>query len=270
MSVENYAIRGGSAGRERLRILSRVLRPQTLDLLERAGLQESMMCLDMGCGGGDVTFEMAAIVGQKGLVVGLDFDDEKLELAREEAKSRDLTNIEFRNADAMAIASELATFNFVFARQLLCHVANPSHVLNQMIAYASPGGVIAVEDIDFSGYFCHPPCPELHEYMDLVRRTMRARGGNADIGPELPGLLMNAGLQKVEMQVAQPAATNGEVKLIQPITMDSVTEAVVAEGLGGEADVKRITDALLAYAEDPNTVMSVPRFIQAWGRKPVS
>ncbi len=268
MSVENYAIRGGSAGRERLRILSRVLRPQTLDLFRKAGLSEGMTCLDMGCGGGDATFEMARLVGPSGRAIGTDLDEDKLEIARAEAREQGLKNVEFIRADAMDAATSLGVFSFVFARQLLCHVASPAHVIGQMINYASQGGIIAVEDIDFRGYFSHPSLPELEDYMALVRQTMRARGGNADIGPELPLLLMDAGLEDVQMQVAQPAATRGEIKLIQPITMDSVIEAVVADGLRTEAEVKRIVDVLFSFAQDPKTVMSVPRFIQTWARKP--
>lgn len=125
-----------------------------------------------------------------------------------------------------------------------------------------------MEDIDFRGYFCHPPCPALDRYMSLVRQTMRSRGGNADIGPELPGLLIAAGLENVDMRVVQPAATQGEIKLMQPISMDSVTEAVVADGLANAREVKEITDELYAYAENSETVMSMPRYIQAWGRTP--
>ncbi|MEE8633540.1 MAG: class I SAM-dependent methyltransferase [Methyloceanibacter sp.] len=231
-------------------------------------MREGMTCLDMGCGGGDVSFELAMIAGPKGRVLGIDIDNEKLAIAREEASAKRLENVEFRNANAMHEADEIGSFDFTFARQLLCHVPDPAHVLKEMIAYASPGGLVAVEDIDFNGYFCHPPCPALDLYMSLVRRTMRSRGGNADIGPELPGLLIAAGLEDVEMRVVQPAATQGEIKLIQPITMDSVTEAVVADGLANASHVKEITDALYDYAEDPKTVMSVPRYIQAWGRTP--
>lgn len=268
MSIEQYAIRGGRAGRERLRILSRVLRPQTLALFHSAGVGEGMACLDMGCGGGDVSFELAMIAGPKGRVLGIDIDDEKLAIARDEASAKGLDNVEFRNADAMHDADEINAFDFTFARQLLCHVPDPAHVLKEMITYASPGGLVAVDDVDFSGYFCHPPSPAFDRYLSLLRQTMRSRGGNADIGPELPSLLIAAGLENVEMRVVQLAATQGEMKLIPPISMDNFTEAVVADGLANAREVKEITDALYAYAENPETVMSMPRHIQAWGRAP--
>ncbi|MGP0064925.1 MAG: hypothetical protein ACLQGP_15170 [Isosphaeraceae bacterium] len=55
----HYAIRGGVEGRRRLKVLSRVLRPSTDALFDRLGVCDGMTCLDVGCGGGDVTLELA-------------------------------------------------------------------------------------------------------------------------------------------------------------------------------------------------------------------
>ena len=53
-----------------------------------AGLRAGMSCLDVGCGGGDVTLKMAALVGAEGRVVGVDRDQTILHLARREAENR--------------------------------------------------------------------------------------------------------------------------------------------------------------------------------------
>jgi ubiquinone/menaquinone biosynthesis C-methylase UbiE len=55
-----------------------------------------MRCLDVGCGGGEVTFDIATIVGQTGSVVGLDMDEVKLARARDVAEQRRLSQVEFR------------------------------------------------------------------------------------------------------------------------------------------------------------------------------
>jgi 2-polyprenyl-3-methyl-5-hydroxy-6-metoxy-1,4-benzoquinol methylase len=56
---KNYVIRGGAAGRERLRILSRIMYASTTSLFNRFGINDGQLCLDIGCGGGDVTLELA-------------------------------------------------------------------------------------------------------------------------------------------------------------------------------------------------------------------
>src|SRR4030095_6335238 len=85
MTMPSYIIRGGQAGRERLRLLARVMRPTTAALFARAGVREGMRCLDVGCGGGDVSFDLARLVGPLGRVVGIDLDAVKITAARAEA-----------------------------------------------------------------------------------------------------------------------------------------------------------------------------------------
>src|SRR3954469_4264147 len=94
-----YAIRGGIAGRERLRILARTLHTGTSALFDRLGVGAGLCCLDVGCGGGDVTLELARRVGPRGRVIGVDLDAAKLDLARQEAAAQGLINVEFRTLD---------------------------------------------------------------------------------------------------------------------------------------------------------------------------
>src|SRR5215510_3163017 len=70
----DYVLRGGDAGAERLRLLAQVVWPTTERLLDRAGVAPGMRCLDVGCGIGAVTVELARRVGPSGHVLGIDFD----------------------------------------------------------------------------------------------------------------------------------------------------------------------------------------------------
>ena len=64
-------LRGGEWGSQRLQLLARVLRADTVELLCRVGLRPGMRCLDLGCGGGEGTFELAQLAAPGGLVVGI-------------------------------------------------------------------------------------------------------------------------------------------------------------------------------------------------------
>src|SRR3954452_19728865 len=81
-SPDSYVLRGGEAGAERLRLLNRAKWPTTEYLLARAGLQVGMRVLDVGCGSGEVTLKIAAIVGATGEVIGIDLDSAILEASR--------------------------------------------------------------------------------------------------------------------------------------------------------------------------------------------
>lgn len=93
-----YIIRGGLEDRERLELLARVLWPTTSRLLAEAGLTPGMTCLDLGCGGGDVTRQLAISVGPQGQVIGVDMDEKKLDLARQTAARLGLAMFSFASS----------------------------------------------------------------------------------------------------------------------------------------------------------------------------
>ena len=226
-----------------------------------------MVGLDIGCGGGDVAFDLARLVEPGGRVVAMDLDKVKIEIARGEASAQQIENIEFRIAD-VGDCELGAQFDFAHARFILSHLQNPERTLAKLWEAVRPGGVVVVTDTDFRGFFSEPNSPVVREHAELYTQTLRQRGGDANIGPRLPGLLTKSGFENVQTSVVQMAAMRGEVKLMTPITMENIAEAVIAEGLASQADVDRIVAELYEFARDPNTLLSGPRIIEAWAYRP--
>lgn len=268
-NFKHYVIRGGIEGRERLRILARVMQTSTASLFDRLGLCDGFTCLDVGCGGGDVTFELARRVAPHGKAVGADIDQTLLELARQEAQQQGVTNVEFRLSDIRQVAGA-SEFDVVYARFLLTHLSDPASAVKAFYRHLHPGRLIAVEDIDFSGYFTYPECKAFRRYYELYCAVVRRRGGDPNIGPRLPLLLRDGGFENVEVSIVQPIGTQGEVKLMNPITMENIADAVLEEGLATREEIEEVVRELYAFAADPNTVAGVPRVVQAWGRRPTA
>jgi SAM-dependent methyltransferase len=264
MSIKNYVIRGGVEGRERLRILSRVMRPTTLALLDRVGIPREAVCLDVGCGGGDVTVELARRVAPHGRAVGADLDEVKLGLARAEARDAGVENVEFRQADVSGRLGE-ADFDVAYARFLLTHLSDPAGCVGRMHDALRPGGLLVVEDIDCAGCFCYPDHPAIRRSLELFTAAVRRRGGDPDIGPRLPVLLLEAGFERVGLNVVQPAGLEGEAKLIFPLTLANIADAVLADGSATPEEIGRVVEQLYEFARDPRTVAGTPRVVQAWG-----
>jgi 2-polyprenyl-3-methyl-5-hydroxy-6-metoxy-1,4-benzoquinol methylase len=262
---KTYIIQGGVAGRERLRVLARVMAPSTSGLLDRLGTLSGLRCLDAGCGGGDVTQELARRAGPSGHVVGVDADPTKMTLAQSEAVAAGITTIEFRCASFGADEIE-GPFDLVYSRFLLTHVRDPHAVVGQFRHLLGPGGRIAIEDIDFSGYFAYPDSAAHRRFAELYSQAARIRGADPDIGPRLPRLLLEHGFAGVEVAVSQPMGLRGEVKLITPITMENIAAAVTSGGLASAEEVASLAQELYAFAADETTIAGMPRIIQAWGR----
>ncbi len=265
MQNRRYVIRGGIEGRERLRLLSEVMGPSTRALLTEVGVPAGSTCLDVGCGGGDVAFELARTAGPTGRVVGVDLDETKLDIARREAGQHDLSNITFELGDVTRWKSD-ELFDLVYARFLLTHLPDPGGLVAVLRRHTRSGGVAILEDIDFRGHFTDPACPAMQRYVAWYTSSVQRRGGDPNIGPRLPGLLREAGFDDVQMKLVHPAALIGGIKLLTCITLENIADVVLQDDLATEEELRQTIDELYTFARDPHTVIGGPRVFQAWGR----
>jgi SAM-dependent methyltransferase len=246
--------------------LNRVKWPTTELLLEAAGLRAGMRCLDVGCGGGDVTLKMAAIVGAEGRVLGVDRDQSILQLARQEADSRGLP-VTFQRLEAEELAEESA-YDLVFARYLLSHLPRPQRAVEAMVRAARQGGRLVFEDVYFPGHVCYPPSAAFDRFVALYQAVARTKeGGDATIGARLLEMALEAGLVEVRVGLVVPTFREGEGKLVTQVTMEHIREAVVGAGLASHSEVDDVVDELGRLAEDDRTLMSMAPTFQVWGRK---
>jgi SAM-dependent methyltransferase len=260
---ESYTITGGEQGKRRLDLLAEIMRPTTLRLLAEAGLRSGDRCLDLGCGGGNVVLDMARIVGPEGFVTGVDFDPQILELARQVAKDSGIGNVEYHVADARVFDG--GPFDLVYARFLLSHLSEPEKSLARMRQLARPGRRIATESIDMSGSYCHPHDPAHARYAELYTEVVRRGGGDADLGRRLPAIALAGGLGDVRWNVFQPVHASGPHKHLQAVTMERIRPAVLRHGLATDQEIDSIIDGMHAFAEDPTTLVAMPRMVQIWG-----
>ncbi len=265
MQRTEYVINGGTEGCNRLRVLADVYGPATQDLLSQVGIRAGASCLDLGCGGGDVTRYLAQMVGPTGAVLGVDYDAVVLDAARQETADAGLTNVSFAAEDVTSWAPEVQ-FDVVYARFIFSHLPDPAAVMARLRTHMAPGGVMIVEDVDFRGHFAEPHCPALTRYTELYTQSVRNRGADPWIGPKLPGHLRAAGFEDVNVQVYHPVALRGGTKELTCTTMANIGAAVLQDNLATEEEFTAILSDLTAFADDTSTVMGGPRTFQVWGR----
>ncbi|MBV9908020.1 MAG: class I SAM-dependent methyltransferase [Hyphomicrobiales bacterium] len=261
--VGAYAIAGGKEGKERLDLLSDAMRATTLELLESAGLKRGDRCLDAGSGGGHVALDMARAVGPAGHVTAIDFDPLVTDLARADAKEAGVDNVEFVTADTSTFDG--GPFSFIHARYLLSHVREPDRVFARLKALLAPGGTIAVEDIDMSGSFCHPPEPAQDRFQALYTEAVRRGGADANLGRGLPAIALAAGVRDARWRVFQPVYASGPYKRMTAVTMQMIGSTLLKYGLAEEEEIDTLVSRLNAFADDPSTLAALPRIVQVWG-----
>jgi hypothetical protein len=68
------------------------------------------------------------------------------------------------------------------------------------------------------------------------------------------------------MKLFHPAALSGSVKLLICVTLESIADAVLTDGLATEQELQETIEELYTFAHDPHTMLGGPRIFQAWGR----
>lgn len=97
---------------------------------------------------------------------------------------------------------------------------------------------------------------------------VRKRGGDPNIGPRLPFLLADGGFEKVDLNIVQPMGAQGEVKLINPITLECIADPILQDGLASPQEIDATVQELYEFAANPRTLAGLPRVVQAWGHRP--
>lgn len=155
-------------------------------------LSAGMHVLDVGCGPGTLTADLASRVAQ---VTAVENTAAVLDLARAEMANR--TNVSYVVTDAHRLDFADDTFDVVHAHQVLQHLADPVLALREMRRVCKPGGVVAVRDSDYLGFVWYPENAHFDEWMRLYQEAATANGGEPQAGRRLLAWAREAGFDDV-------------------------------------------------------------------------
>jgi SAM-dependent methyltransferase len=261
-----YTIAGGLTDAQRLARQAHVMAGGTRAFLSRLGLSPGWACLDVGCGDGQVTIEMARVAGAGGRAVGVDIDAEALELARRAAVRAGVA-AEFVQGDASG-AIDREGFDLAYARLLLSHLVDPSAALRGMAGAVRDGGVVAVEDLFTGTLRSDPPAAALDRLQDVYSATVRFHGGDPTIGPRLPALLEAIGLEEVQEETIVNPMELVDDKLFLAQLVRNMRAAILEAGVATGGEVDQLEAAVAQVARDSATVFYQARIHQVSGRRP--
>ena len=157
-------------------------------------LRGGMTVLDVGCGPGSITADLAGLVAPGGTVVGL---DRALGVVKAAATRR--PGLDFVSGDLASLPFAGGCFDVVHAHQVLQHLADPVAALGEMARVCRPGGLIAARDADYAAMTWFPEHPALTRWRELYRAMARANGAEPDAGRRLASWANAAGLRGVDV-----------------------------------------------------------------------
>lgn len=162
---------------------------RSFDLLEP---RPGAALLDLGCGTGEDALALAARARPGGRVLGVDRSATMIAEARRRAGGR--ADVEFVEADALALPVADGALDGARAERVLLHVDEPARVVAEMLRVLRPGGRIVVAEPDWATLVIDAPAPRTGR---LVARAAAARFRSPSVGHTLRRLLRHAGAAEV-------------------------------------------------------------------------
>ena len=215
-------------------------------------LHAGMDLLDVGCGPGTITVDLATRVSP-GRVVGI---DASADVVAQAARGAAGTDVSFAVGDVYAIDAPDASFDVVHAHQVLQHLTDPVRALTEMRRVTKPGGIVAVRDSDYAAFAWAPRIPLLDRWMAIYHGITLRNRAEADAGRYLFGWARAAGFTDV-------AATSTNWTFATPedrewwgglwadrVLASSYGEQAVAYGLTDRAELEAIAAAWHQWADD--------------------
>jgi SAM-dependent methyltransferase len=210
-------------------------------------LSAGQRLLDLGCGPGTITLDLARLVAP-GEVVGLDREQRPLAEARVAAANAGVTNVCFILGDAYRLGFPDRSFDVVHAHQVLQHLRDPVAALAEMRRVCASGGWIAVRDADYAAMTWYPDDERLHRWLALYRAVARGNRAEPDAGRRLVSWARAAGLTELTSTASVWCYSSPEERAwwgglwAERITASALAEQAVSRGLATR-------DELGVYAE---------------------
>jgi SAM-dependent methyltransferase len=220
-------------------------------------LKPGMRLLDVGCGPGTITIDLARRVAP-GQVIGLDRVEEPLESARTDAVEAGVDNVTFQTGDAYALPFDDDSFDVVHAHQVLQHLTDPVAALREMRRVCRPGGIVAARDSDYAAKTWFPAFPLLDRWMELYQAIARGNHAEPNAGRRMLSWGLAAGFDDITPSAATWCfATPADREWWGGLWADRVTgsafaDQVLARRLADRDELERIAAAWRDWASQPD------------------
>jgi ubiquinone/menaquinone biosynthesis C-methylase UbiE len=225
-------------------------------------LRPGLSVLDIGCGPGTITLDLAEAVAP-GRVLGLDVVADPLDVARTNAEARADTTTEFRLGDVYGLDLPDDAFDVVHAHQVLQHLGDPVAALREMRRVCRPGGLVAVRDADYAAMVWYPADPRLDDWLALYEAVARSNGAEPSAARHLLAWAHTAGFEEVTCSASTWCYASPEERAwwgglwADRVTQSSFARQAIERGLATTDQLETLAAGWREWAGHPDAWFAV-------------
>jgi ubiquinone/menaquinone biosynthesis C-methylase UbiE len=214
----------------------------------------------LGCGIGETTRQLARTLDKPNEIVGLELNPDLVETAKKVSSGQE-DRVSFEQGDVFALEFADNSFDFVFARYLLMHLSEPEAVLKEMLRVCKSGGVVAVQEPDFSFQQCYPDSWAYERLPDLFSRLFP----DAFLGPKLWSLFQKIGYGSSNVLVDSVVEVNqNDLRRCYRLSVEAMEKAVIEKGLYSELEFQRLCAELERVEKEENILCVSNCIFSTW------
>ncbi|WP_353777859.1 methyltransferase domain-containing protein [Winogradskyella sp. 3972H.M.0a.05] len=242
-----YILGTETAELHRLGLQHQVWSSEAIKGWELAGFTAGQTLLDLGCGPGFCTTELAYIVGQHGKVIGVDKSEYYIDFLNRVTEQFSL-NIETQccDFDDMQLANN--SLDGVYDRWALAWIPNPKDVLTKLHKALKVGGTVVTQEyFDWSTLQTEPRIPALDKAIAAALQSFREQNGNIDVGRNLPIYFEDCGYEVIGTRPLTKMATPQEFTWHWPKSFFHIYFPKLVDA--GYLTHQEVDEALAAFAD---------------------
>jgi ubiquinone/menaquinone biosynthesis C-methylase UbiE len=248
----------------RLGLQHAVWRPRVLDAWRNNGFTAGQRVVDVGCGPGYASLDLAELVGPQGKVMGVDRSARFLRAAREKANERSLPNCIFQECDLDRDDLPVREADGAWCRWIFAFVTQPRSLVARIHRALKPGARLVIHEyFDYATWRLAPRSEIFETFVAAVMRSWRNAGGEPDIALWLPAWLEQLGFAVDHVTPIVDAVTPSDFVWQWPAAFVRTSlPRLVASGDLGEDQAEAVAHVLADYEDTSWARMITPGVLE--------